>query len=215
MEPFEFPAGNYIFIDIETDTACRRVWLIGLLVDGELTQLYADCWGEERAILEGFLGFLDRHRDYTLVSYSGTGFDYRVTLNAARRHGLDTKLMERFPHIDLCTLLRRYFVFPHQGYALKGLGGYLHYGFRQNDLDGLAVALEYQRHIESGAPLDVRVLEYNEDDILRARPIGACRPQVTRGDTREVRGNRRPSMPWSTLSSLWSIFVRRVASPLG
>jgi len=127
---------------------------------------YADCWGEERAILEEFLEFLDRHHGYTLVSYSGTGFDYRVTQNAARRHGLDTQVMERFPHIDLCTLLRRCFVFPHQGYALKGLGGYLHYGFRQTDLDGLAVALGYKRYIEFGAALDVRVLEYNEDNVL-------------------------------------------------
>ena len=88
-EPFEFPGERLIYIDIETDTACNRVWLIGVLVDGWFTQFYGDSWGEERLVLERFLGFLENHRGYSLVSYSGTSFDYRVTLNAMRRQGLD------------------------------------------------------------------------------------------------------------------------------
>jgi uncharacterized protein YprB with RNaseH-like and TPR domain len=99
------------------------------------------------------------------VSYSGTGFDFRVTLNAMRRQGLDTSLLEEFPHVDLCTLLRRCFVFPHHSYALKELGTYLGYRFRRSELDGLRVALAYQRHVEYDIPLEAGILEYNEDDV--------------------------------------------------
>ena len=84
-EPVEFPGEKLVYIDIETDERCCRVWLIGLLVDGRFTQFYADGWNEKKMVLEKFLGFLDTHRGYTLVSYSGTCFDYRVTLNAMRR----------------------------------------------------------------------------------------------------------------------------------
>jgi predicted RecB family nuclease len=164
-ESVEFPGDRLIYIDIETDDRCSRVWLIGLLVDGRLTQFYADRWEDEKSILERFLDFLDTHRGYTLVSYSGTRFDYRVTLNAVKRNGLTSTTLDEFPHVDLCTLLRRSFIFPQGSYALKELGAYLSYGFKQSDLDGLQVAQAYQRHVEMGAPLDRRFLEYNEDDV--------------------------------------------------
>ncbi len=165
IHSFEFPANHHIFIDIETDIQCRRVWLIGLLIDGVFTQLYAESWGDEKRILEKFLTLLRRYEGYSLVSYSGTGFDIRVTLNACRRHGLDAYVLETFSHIDLCTVLRRCFVFPYTSYALKELGGFLSYGFKQTGLDGLAVARAYQRHVEHGVPLGAEVLDYNEDDV--------------------------------------------------
>ena len=99
------------------------------------------------------------------MSYSGTGFDYRVTLKALNRLGLESSTLEEFSHVDLCTLLRRSFIFPQSSYALKELGGYLSYGFKQSDLDGLQVAQAYQRHVEYGAPLEPRFFEYNEDDV--------------------------------------------------
>lgn len=174
-EPFEFPGDRLIYFDIETDPACSRVWLIGLLVDGWFTQLYAESWDQERQVLEKFMELLDTHRCYTLVSYSGTGFDYRVTLNALQRHGLDTSLLEGRRHIDLCTLLRRSFIFPHHSYALKELAAHLGYRFRQSELDGLRVALAYQRHIEYGTPLGGGVLEYNEDDVRSLKHlVDAC-----------------------------------------
>jgi predicted RecB family nuclease len=164
-ESVEFPGDRLIYIDIETDQRCSRVWLIGLLVDSRFTQFYAEGWEDERSILERFLGFLGTHRGYTLVSYSGTCFDYRVTLNALRRLGLDFSSLEEFPHVDLCTLLRRSFIFPRGSYGLKELGAYLSYEFKQCDLDGLQVAQAYQRHVEYGVPLDAGVFEYNEDDV--------------------------------------------------
>jgi predicted RecB family nuclease len=164
-ESVEFPGDRLIYIDIETDDRCSRVWLIGLLVDGRFTQFYADKWDDEKTILERFLGFLETHREYTLVSYSGTCFDYRVTLNAMKRQGLDSTTLDEFPHVDLCTLLRRSFIFPQSSYALKELGAYLSYVFKQSDLDGLEVAQAYQRHVDFCVPLDSRFFEYNEDDV--------------------------------------------------
>jgi predicted RecB family nuclease len=163
--PFEFPGDRLIYLDVETDDRCTRVWLIGILVDGRFTQLYANTWDEERTILERFLDFLDNHHGYTLVTYSGTGFDTRVTIKAARRLGLESSTLQHYPHIDLCSLLRRCFIFPHHSYSLKELGSHLQYGFKQQELDGLRVAKAYQRHIESGLPIEARVFEYNEDDV--------------------------------------------------
>ena len=164
-ESVEFPGDSLIYFDIETDDRCNRVWLIGLLVDGRFTQFYADKWDDEKHILEKFLGFLETHRGYILVSYSGTCFDYRVILNAIKRHELSPIALDEFTHVDLCTLLRRSFIFPQSSYALKELGNYLSYGFKQNDLDGLQVSMAYQRHLERGIPLDARFFDYNEDDV--------------------------------------------------
>ena len=82
LNPFRFkslrvPGERLIYIDIETDPASSRVWLIGLHADGWFTQFYAESWEKERLILERFLEFLETHRGYTFVSYSGTGFDHR------------------------------------------------------------------------------------------------------------------------------------------
>jgi len=41
----------------------------------------------------------------------------------------------------------------------------LSYPFMQTELDGLAVARTYQRHVEIGTPIGAEVLKYNEDDV--------------------------------------------------
>jgi len=166
---FNLPTNKLIFFDIETDTNCERVWLIGTLIDGEFRQLYADNWEQEKTILEEFTEILKQHSDRTLVSYSCTNFDHRITLGALERHGLNAEFLESFPHVDLGTLLNRCFIFPNQKFALKDLGTYLEYPFRYPDMDGLAVALSYQSHVEDGKPLDPKIYKYNEDDV-RAIP---------------------------------------------
>jgi len=166
VAPFSIDQKKAIFFDIETDIACRRVWLIGLQIDGKFNQLYADNWKQEKKILVEFSKILAANPDYTLISFSGTNFDYRVTLGAMQRHRMKTNHLESHSHIDLSTLLRRCFVFPNQRFALKELGSYLKYPFKNPDLDGLAVALAYHRHAEEGKPLSKRILKYNEDDVM-------------------------------------------------
>jgi predicted RecB family nuclease len=162
--PFQ-PPGNPIYYDIETDLGCGRVWLIALLTHGEITQLYADCWDQEKEILERFMTAINDLPDHTLVSYSGTRFDSRVLTNAMKRNKLPHEPFKAKPEIDLCTQLRRSFIFPTRGYSLKELGAYLGYPFKNPGLDGRAVAEQYHRHVEEDIELDPRVLEYNRDDV--------------------------------------------------
>lgn len=163
--PFKVETKNAIFFDIETDIACRRVWLIGLLVGDQFSQFYADSWDEEKEILSRFEQLLADHPDKMLISFSGTNFDYRVTLGAMQRHGIETDCLTNRSHIDLSILLRRCFIFPNQRFALKDLGSYFNYPFKYADLDGLAVALAYHKHAEDRVVLDERVFDYNADDV--------------------------------------------------
>lgn len=165
IAPFEIESRNAIFFDIETDIACKRVWLIGLLIEDQFLQFYADTWDEEKAVLGKFEHFLFDHPSKALISFSGTNFDYRVTLGALQRQGIETSCLTSRSHIDLSILLRRCFIFPNQRFALKSLGSYLKYPFKHTDLDGLAVALAYHKHAEDGVKLDNRVFVYNEDDV--------------------------------------------------
>jgi Icc-related predicted phosphoesterase/uncharacterized protein YprB with RNaseH-like and TPR domain len=181
VAPFDVDDDKVIFVDIETDPACERVWLIGILVDGVFTRLYADTWEQERGILEKFLQILKEHPGYTLISFSGTNFDFRVPLGAISRHDLDSNFFKLFEHVDLCNAMKRSFVFPNRSFALKNLAAYLGYRFKHSDLNGLMVALEYMQHVNTGRELNPTVLEYNEDDV-RALPylIDYCRRMNSR-----------------------------------
>jgi len=58
ISQFHEPDYQPIFFDIETDIACERVWLRGLLIDGDFIQLFADDWSKEKEILEKFIEIL-------------------------------------------------------------------------------------------------------------------------------------------------------------
>jgi len=159
------PSNNLIFFDIETDLACKKVWLVGMLSNEKFTQFYAKNWSHEKAMLKRFLTFLRKNPNSTLVSFSGTSFDRNVVHKALVRLNLDSDFFFSFPHIDLCQLLRNSFIFPNQSFALKELGTHLEYPFEHPDLSGLGVALEYLGHLKEKRKLDSRVLEYNRDDV--------------------------------------------------
>lgn len=165
IAPFEILPHNVIYLDIETDLTCDKVWLIGLLVHDEVVQLYADNWNEEQGILIQFLRILRQHPTNALASYSGTNFDYRILHQAMQRHQLDTTPLESRRHIDLCIAIRRSFIIPCETFALKAFGAFLRYPFQHPEMDGMLVALQYLRHVESGIPLDPTVIQYNEDDV--------------------------------------------------
>lgn len=163
--PFLFPDANPIFFDIETDTLCNRIWLIGALNRSKFSQFYADTWKDEKKILRDFLCFLENNPDSHLVSYSGTCFDQYVTQRALKRLRIDSKPFSSMPHLDLLNSLKRSFIFPTKSYGLKHLGNHLGYSFKHPDVDGLIVASTYERHIRQKTPLEKKFLEYNEDDV--------------------------------------------------
>lgn len=165
VAPFGLANDKSIFFDIETDIACERVWLIGLQIDDKFIQLYADNWKQEKRILKRFIEILQDNPDHDLISFSTTNFDHRVTLNALKRHRLSTEPLTSRCHEDLGILFKRCFIFPTKSYGLKDLGSLLEYKFKYPELDGLMVALSYQRHVEENKPLDPKILKYNQDDV--------------------------------------------------
>ena len=165
IRPFDFECSGAIYFDIETDIACKRVWLIGVQMNGRFAQFYANNWEQEEDILKEFSEFLSSNPDRMLISFSGTNFDYRITLDAMQRHGMNTDSLLSRSHTDLSLLLQRCFIFPNQSFALKDLGSFFGYPFKYPDLNGFAVALRYHKHIEDGEPIDPKLLEYNEDDV--------------------------------------------------
>jgi len=167
VEPFWMPQRKPIYLDIETVPKWDKVWLIGLLIEDKLIQLYATDYDDEIRILSEFNEILSQYRNHFLVTW--TGFDTRVLRKRMEVHGIPLTYLNMLSHVDLKLKMRRCFIFPTRGYGLKRLGTYLSYPFVNPHLDGLAVAYSYQDHIERGDALDSRVFEYNEDDV-RALP---------------------------------------------
>lgn len=211
------PDEEMAIFDIETDTRAHTVWLIGVLHRGRVEQFMIGSgdrddrrtmpggyneWGAKRVLSEfvDHLGSLASDGCTSLVSYSGTGFDRRVTGNALARHGLDTGAFGLVRHIDACSLVRRSFAVPCQTYALKTLGAALGYRFSHSGMDGLDAALAFERHVAYGSPIDRSVLEYNRDDVLSVRHIldrlvaGGFDVERRSGGGRAARGRegRRP-----------------------
>ncbi len=162
MQPI---ADNAIFFDIETDIACERVWLVGVLSKAGFRRFYADTWEDESAMLDNFLNFLKINQSTWIVSFSGTNFDRNVLEKALRRLHLDYSSFLSFRHVDLALQIKDCFIFPNQSYALKNLGAHLGYKFKHPELDGLLVALEYHRHLIDRTPLNPMLFDYNEDDV--------------------------------------------------
>jgi len=165
IRPLIMPKGRLIFFDIETDIACEKIWLIGVLDGDRFVQFYADNWKGEKKVLEDFLRYLNNRRGSVLVTYSANDFDVNVTLRALSRLEMDPRVFSFFRHVNLCLALRKGLIFPIQSFALKRLGTYLNYPFRHPDLDGLLVALAYDQHLHDKKPLGRRFFEYNEDDV--------------------------------------------------
>ena len=218
------PDEEMAIFDIETDTRAHAVWLIGVLYRGKVEQFMVDVaaekssfrtmpgayneWGARR-MLEEFTAHLESLRSdgcAALVSYSGTGFDRRVTESALARNSVEPGAFGSMRHIDACSLVRRSFAVPCHTYALKTLGAALGYAFSHSDMDGLDAALAFERHAAHGTPIDPAVLEYNRDDVLSVKHIldrleaggfdverrGVAAGRAARGGRRTGAGRRRP-----------------------
>ena len=164
IAPFgRFPREK-IYFDLETDLNSNKIWFIGFEIDGHYNSLYAETWEQERDILREFTEVLKNNPKSSLITYSGTNFDFRVMENALKRHSLDTNEFLSHDQIDLCTLIKRSFITP-QGYRLKPLGRHFNYPFKHSHLRGSNVASYYITHIKTGEPLNKEILEYAEDDV--------------------------------------------------
>lgn len=163
------PVEKTIFLDIETDTDSKRIWMIGVLLDGEIKQFVAKNWNEERRLLGEFKDYLTLHPALPIVFYSATHFDFRVIRNAAKRLRLKTlqKVMKKRAWIDIALLLKKVYS---TGYSmgLKKMCEYFEYPLTHKTFDGFRIALLYESQVNNGVVDDNYLLlaqEYNLDDI--------------------------------------------------
>ena len=91
IAPFEIFPHNVIYLDIETDLTCDKVWLIGLLVHDEVVQLYADNWNEEIFIND----LIDNTEKGIILSWAHEGQPGPGHLNCRNSKYLLEKFAER------------------------------------------------------------------------------------------------------------------------
>lgn len=166
---FEMPKGSIIQYDIETDLELsiktKKVWSIAVLCNNEYKNFYAENWDEEKKILNEFIKYIRKIKNPILLSYSGVGFDKNVLYYALKRHELESEYFSNMPHYDLCSILKKNFIFPIKGYGLKDVGKYLGYGFSSEYFDGLYVAMQYIRCQKTGDKLPKEIFNYIKDDV--------------------------------------------------
>lgn len=103
---------EYVFLDIETTgftPANSQLYLIGCAYFSEnswkQTQWFAENFGEETAVLEGFLSFLPQ--DVSLVTFNGDQFDIPYLKQKLRQFSLCEEKLPK-ASIDLYKILKSY-----------------------------------------------------------------------------------------------------------
>lgn len=174
---FRLPNEPPLWLDIETDTSWRKIWLIGVLdaKTGEMKQFLANDWNEESKILEELDEYLCLRSSQPLIYYAFNGFDVRRTIDAARRHGFRDHRIYSHPHLDLYRPLKDAYWVPtkkpngRDDRRLKTLAAFTGFDMSLEDrpdyMDGRECAIHYEKHVEYGVPLDKNVLVYNANDV--------------------------------------------------
>lgn len=169
LTPFEFPTGEIIHFDIETDLSysytTKRVWSIAIFYKNKVKHFFAKSWRSEKTILRQFLMYIKKIDNPLLFSYSGVGFDKNILSAALKRHDLDFEYFLNCTHYDLCTVIRQNYVLPIGAYGLKQIGKFFGYKFKHEHLDGLYVAMQYLHCQRTGKKLPQSIFSYIEDDV--------------------------------------------------
>lgn len=169
LRPVSLPNNEIVHYDIETDLTpsyrSKKVWSIAVHHNSNVQRFYADTWKHENKILKEFLEYLRALENPNLFCYSGAGFDKNVLVSAFERHDLDADYFINCNHFDLCTLLKQNFIMPIKSYGLKEVGKFLGYKFKNDDLDGLYVAMRYIQCQLTGEKLPRDIFHYIDDDV--------------------------------------------------
>lgn len=169
LTTFEFPIGETIHFDIETDLSNvysrKKVWSIAIHHNKKTKRFFAETWEQERNILVNFLDYIKKAKDPFLISYSGMGFDKNILAGALKRHKLDFEYFLKCNHYDLCTYLRQNYVLPIGSYSLKPVGKYFGYKFKHENLNGKMVAQQYIDCQMTGKKLPKFIFNYIDDDV--------------------------------------------------
>ena len=169
LTPIEFPEGEIIHFDIETDLSLsfttKKVWSVAIHHNKKVKRFFAETWTEEKKMLKDFLAYIKKIKSPHLFSYSGVGFDKNILSAALKRHDLDSDFFLKCNHYDLCTLIRQNYILPIGSYGLKQVGKYFGYKFKHEHLDGLYVAMQYLHCQHTGNKLPKNIFDYIEDDV--------------------------------------------------
>lgn len=197
FRPLALPRGPRLLVDIETDLAQHRVWIVGLLDEAtdEFVQLVAHRDRDEPALLEALSTELVR-RGRPVVTWSGTRFDERVLCAAYGRHQLmpESALVEAE---DAMIAAKRCVALPVPKWTLDAVSTWCGFRFRHPELDGWQIGALCTGHRRGGTPPPEPVLRYNEDDVWALSTIlGRRRPRGPRpDDPRRLAGPPRPQEP--------------------
>ncbi|MGA2663607.1 MAG: TM0106 family RecB-like putative nuclease [Nitrososphaerales archaeon] len=180
----EPPSDSAIYLDIETDLAQSYVWLVGVLFEktGELVQLVAEDPKKESLMLKQFVERMSG-LEGMFYTFSGTKFDERVLRSRLVACDLETSALPQFN--DVYHQIAEAVAFPMKSYGLKSIASYFGFEYRHPDLDGFAVALEYQINYLKNQDKELmrKLLEYNEDDIRSLPWILKRLSAITHGPT--------------------------------
>src|SRR6266545_5663267 len=163
-----------VYFDIETDPqgGKKLCWLIGILDEetGRFQQYLANTPNQEREILGAFSSYCATLGNRSLVSYSGSNFDHRNVITRMQALGLPvpgalTKA------VDLLYPIQNAIALPCTGLGLKVVSAALGFTYRNNDIDGFMVAVEYMHLSRNGKRIPKKFLEYNEDDVRAVRHV--------------------------------------------
>lgn len=169
LRPVPIPNNEVVHFDIETDLSLsyhsKKVWSVAIHHNNKVKRFYADTLKHENKILKEFLNYLKDIENPNLFCYSGAGFDKNVLISALKRHDLDADYFINCNHFDLCTLLKQNFILPIKSYGLKEVGNFLGYKFKQNDFNGLYVAMTYIQCQRTGEKLPKDIFHYIDDDV--------------------------------------------------
>ncbi len=167
LDSFEFPNGNIIYYDIETDIGfsfkTKKVWSIAVLCNKEYKNFFAETWADENKILDEFINYIKTINNPILLSYSGVGFDKNILFYALERYKLESEYFFNLPHYDLCSILKKNFILPIKGYDLKEVRKFL--GYKSESFDGFFVAMQYIRYQGTGEKLSDEIFNYIKDDV--------------------------------------------------
>jgi Icc-related predicted phosphoesterase len=173
ISPLRLPPNPEIFLDIETDSAggYNYVWLIGLCVgrEGPYQAFFAETPADERKILTAFVEFAASQSTANFLAFSASKLEERVLRRRLSFHGLSTYACSRI--VNICHPFQKSVALPMDSESVKDIAEMLGFRYRHAGLDGLGVALLYERkYIRSKnsvrrKALKRKLLEYNEDDV--------------------------------------------------
>lgn len=167
MTPFQFPQGDIVHFDIETDVFVpdehRRVWSIALHHKNNVVHFYAETWDKEKQILTEFLKYLKSCKEAIFFSYSS--FDVRVLKYALKRHKLNADFFLNLKHYDMLAILKQNFIFPTDGYSVKQIGKYMGYKFKAEQYDGLTASFQYSFVQNTKKKPSKELINYIKDDV--------------------------------------------------